>query len=208
MEGRRGQSPRVDSRGSPGRHRIWPKTHRAQIIGLYKTKEAAGKAKKLMRERGIPDRRTSLPSPDDTEGVHLATYLHHRAASVAWLWAACGGAIGGLLMGAVTAATVEGLPAVLGGHLSSALIGVAIVAPIGGASVRSPACASACSVPTSSTQTPNEAARRSEWWMNRAARDQSRRAAPTASLSRSKRKGFGRNVVRSSRSRPRTSSSV
>ncbi len=104
-----------------------------KIIGLYKTMEAAGKAKRLMSERGIPDRRTSLLSPDDTDGPHLATYPHHQAASVAWLWACAGGGIGALLLGAVTTATVEGLPMVLGGHLWSALVGFAVAAPLGGA---------------------------------------------------------------------------
>lgn len=102
-----------------------------KIIGLYKTKEAAGKAKRLMRERGIPDERTSLLSPDDTAGSHLATYPHHQAARVAWAGAGIGAVIGALLLGAFTSATVEGLPDVLGGHLWSALVGVAIAAPIG-----------------------------------------------------------------------------
>lgn len=102
-----------------------------KIIGLYKTTEAAGKAKRLMRDRGIPDRRTSLLSPDDTDGPHLATYPHHQAARVAWLGAGIGAAIGALSLGAFTTATVEGLPAVAGGHLWSALVGAALLTPIG-----------------------------------------------------------------------------
>ncbi|NIS36571.1 MAG: hypothetical protein GWO04_44510 [Actinobacteria bacterium] len=104
---------------------------RVKIIGLYKTTEAAAKAKGLMRERGIPDLRTSLLSPDDTDGPHLATYPHHQAATVAWLGAAIGAVVGGLALGASTTATVEALPALAGGHLWSALVGAALVSPVG-----------------------------------------------------------------------------
>lgn len=102
-----------------------------KIIGIYKTAEAAGKAKRLMRDRGIPDRRTSLLSPDDTDGPHLATYPHHRAASLAWMGALVGAALGGMALGAFTTVRSDSLPELLGGHLGAALIGVALIAPIG-----------------------------------------------------------------------------
>jgi len=102
-----------------------------KIIGLYKTSEAAAKAKRLMRERGVPDQRTSLLSPDDTHGQHLAAYPHHQAARFAWLGAGFGAFVGAVAFGVSTSATLEGLPLALDGHVWSALIGLAIVAPIG-----------------------------------------------------------------------------
>lgn len=104
-----------------------------RLIGVYKTDEAAQKAKRTMRERGIPDDRTSLLSPDDTRGPHLAAYPHHQAAQVAWLGALIGGALGALVLGALTVGEVEleGFMNLLEGRVVSALVGFAMGATPG-----------------------------------------------------------------------------
>jgi len=98
------------------------------IIGLYKTEEAAAKGKKLMEERGIDPDQTSVLHADDSRGLRLAAYAHHRAASFAWLGAAIGGAIGALVVGGLTVAEVEmeGMHQFARGHQVSALVGFAL----------------------------------------------------------------------------------
>lgn len=102
-----------------------------KLIGLYKTTEAARKAKQLMRERGIPARRTSMLSPDDTEGPHLATYPHHQAARYALFGTVVAAFVGLVLFGAATEGSVAGLEDVLSAKAVAMLVGVALLAPIG-----------------------------------------------------------------------------
>jgi len=102
-----------------------------KLIGLYKTMEAARKAKQLMRQRGIPDRRTSLLSPDDTDGPHLATYPHHQATRYAWLGAAIGAFVGAVAFGVSTEGAIDGLGTILGGKAVAMLVGIALFAPFG-----------------------------------------------------------------------------
>lgn len=104
---------------------------RVKLIGLYKTTEAARKAKQLMRERGIPDRRTSMLSPDDTAGPHLATYPHHQAARYGAFGAILAAFVGLVAFGALTEGTVVGLEDVLGAKVVAMLVGVALFAPVG-----------------------------------------------------------------------------
>jgi hypothetical protein len=70
-----------------------------RLIAVYKTGEAAKKAKQLLTQDGIPDERISVLAPDQLRGTHLAVFAGHAAASVAWLGAALGAGTGGLLLG-------------------------------------------------------------------------------------------------------------
>jgi len=98
------------------------------IIGLYKTPEAAAKGKKIMEERGIDPDQTSVLHADDSGGPRLAAYAHHRAASYAWAGAAIGGAIGALIVGGLTVGEIEmeGVHHFARGHGVSALVGLAL----------------------------------------------------------------------------------
>lgn len=101
-----------------------------RLIGVYKTREAAQKAKRTMRERGIPSERTSLLSPDDTHGPHLAVYADHRASQVAWVGALLGGTLGGLVLGGLMVGEVEfeGFTTLMEGHLVAFLVGFVLAA--------------------------------------------------------------------------------
>lgn len=98
------------------------------IIGLYKTREAAKKGQRIMEERGIDPEQTSVLHADDSRGLRLASYAHHRAASYAWAGAAIGGAIGALIVGGLTVGEVEmeGVHHFARGHAVSALVGLAL----------------------------------------------------------------------------------
>lgn len=104
-----------------------------RLIGLYKTTEAARKAKAMMREQGIPDERTSLLAPDDTRGPHLAAFAHHAAGRYAWLGGALAAAFGALILGVSTTAEITWVNdhPFTAGHWASALWGAALAFPLG-----------------------------------------------------------------------------
>jgi len=104
-----------------------------KLIGLYKTKEAARKAKAMMREQGIPDDHTSLLAPDDTRGPHLAAYAAHSASTYAWIGAAVAAAFGALIVGVASSGEVTWVndAPLAAGHGVSALLGAACALPLG-----------------------------------------------------------------------------
>ncbi|MEM9694557.1 MAG: hypothetical protein AAGA56_18555 [Myxococcota bacterium] len=102
-----------------------------ELIGVYKTKEAAAKAKKLMTDRGIPTRRTSILSPDDTRGPHLATYPYHQAFRFALLGGLVASGIGALFFALLGSGTLTLMGSTWAGWWLAAGVGMALALPVG-----------------------------------------------------------------------------
>jgi len=68
-----------------------------QRIGIYKTPDAARRAKAIMIERGIPPSQVSVLAAENPDGLQLATRRVSRAPTSGWVGLATGSAVGALL---------------------------------------------------------------------------------------------------------------
>ena len=104
-----------------------------KLIGLYKTREAAAKARELMVARGIGEAQVSLLAPEGEGGPRLAAYAASTSAETAWKYGLPTGAVAALVGFGITAGTLElgGSPIEAG--IVGALAGLGVGLLLGGA---------------------------------------------------------------------------
>ena len=110
-----------------------------KLIGLYKTREAAAKARELMIARGIGEAQISLLAPEGEGGPRLAAYAASTSAATAWKYGLPAGALTALVGFGLTAGSLElggspieaGLVGALAGCSVGLLFGAAVGALVG-----------------------------------------------------------------------------